>query len=67
MSKSGDNYNFYNTILSYGLNQEEKEYIDGCIADKNFNHLSCEVYEDVLAVPAGIIIIRFAENCLRMK
>ena len=61
MSKSGENYNFYNTVLSYGLNQEEKEYIDGCIADKGFKHLSCEAYEDVLAVPAGIIIIRFAE------
>lgn len=61
MSKSGENYNFYNTMLSYGLHQNEKEYVDECIEGKDFKHISCGCFEDILAVPAGIVIVRFSE------
>jgi len=53
-------YDFYSTIISYGISEKERQYIDDAVSWRRMEHLNTEVFQDVLAVPAAVIIIRFS-------
>ena len=63
--------NYYNTYISYGLNEAEKERLreieknskESRKCYKNISeifYVECEDFTDVLAIPASLILIRFS-------
>ena len=63
--------NYYNTYISYGLNEAEKEYLnqlhertkeDENVANDRAElyYVACDKFTDVLAIPAALVLIRFS-------
>jgi len=67
-------WQYYDTVLSFGLTKEEEKHVDLMIETVNelsekvnkageerhvFSHKVCEDYRDMLAIPACVIVTRF--------
>lgn len=61
-------HTYYNTILSYGLTEEEAKYVDDALEKYNENypdpvsklyHFICDDINDLVEIPSYLILVRF--------